>query len=80
MTFQNISLDEANLNQSHRVIISPIDDMFSIPIQHGVLNRNTLIKGLTHLMVHKDMKNYFYFTELTLNNLVKYLHNYLLHN
>lgn len=79
MSSQNILQEEANLNQLHRVIILPFD-MFSKPIQRGVLNHDTLIKGLTHMIIHKDMKNYFCFTELTLNNLVKYEHNYLLLN
>lgn len=82
MSFQSILQDEVNLqlNRLHCAIILSIDDMFSKPIQNGVLNHITLIKGLTHMIIHKDMKNCFYFTELTVNNLVKYLHNYVLHN
>lgn len=71
MSFQNILFGEANLNQPHCAIILPFDDLFSKPIQHGVLNHSTLIKGLTRVIIHKDIKNYFCFTELTLNNLVK---------
>lgn len=74
MSFPNILLDEANLNLSHHIILLPMDDMFLKSIPSGVLNHSTLIKGLTKMIIHNDVENYYCFTELTLNNLVKYLY------
>jgi hypothetical protein len=65
MSLPYISLNKPNLNRSHPIII------FTKPIQDGVLNRSILIKGLTNMIRHGDIENYFCFTELVLNNMVK---------
>jgi len=67
----DISSEESDLNQLHHTIIMSIGKMFIRPIQAKVLNRSTLIKGLTNIIKHEEIKNYFYFTELVLDNLVK---------
>jgi len=66
MSLPDISLNKPDLNRSHPIIVN-----FTKPIQDGVLNRSTLIKGLTNLIRHEDIENYFCFTELALNNMVK---------
>jgi hypothetical protein len=71
MPLQNISLDKFNLDRLHNLFVSPIINMFAKPIQDGVLNRDVLLKGLTNMIIHKEIENYFCFTELTLNNLVR---------
>lgn len=71
MPLQNISLDKFNLDLLHHVVVLPIINMFAKPIQVGVLNRGVLIQGLTSMTIHKEIENYFCFTELTLNNLVR---------
>ncbi|KAE9530475.1 hypothetical protein AGLY_010937, partial [Aphis glycines] len=64
MSLSDISLNKPDLNRSHPIIVN-----FTKPIQNGVLNRSTLIKGLTNLIRHEDIENYFCFTELALNNM-----------
>lgn len=71
MPLQNIHLDKFNLDRLHHVTVLPISSMFAEHIQGGVLNRGMLIKGLTNMTIHKEIDNYFCFTELTLNNLVR---------
>lgn len=67
----NISLDVSDLNQLHReIVVMSIGNMFAKPIQNNTLNRSTLVKGLNNMIVHKEIENYFCFTELVLNNLV----------
>jgi len=73
MAMSNIKLDECNLNQLHRTIITSIGDMFTRPIQDKKLNRSTLIKGLKNMIKHETIQNYLCFTELVLNDLVKFL-------
>lgn len=70
MSSLNSSLDISDLNQLHREIVMSIGNMFAKPVQNNTLNRSTLIKGLNNMIVHKETKNYFCFTELVLNNLV----------
>jgi len=75
MSLLNVCSDESS-NESdfdllHRSVVIPIGDMFAKPIQNGVLNRSTLIKGLHNITMHKRVDNYFCFTDLILNNLVK---------
>lgn len=69
MSYQNILLDKSDLDRMNRNIVTPIGDMFAKPIQNGLLNRSTLIKGLDNMIIHEE--NYYCFTELTLNDLVK---------
>jgi len=64
MSLPDISLNKPELNHLHPIII------FTRPIQDGVLNRSTLIKGLTNMIRHGEIENYFCFTELALNNMV----------
>lgn len=70
-----MSFNESVLNDLHHEIVLPINDMFLNPIQDGMLNRSTLIGRLNNLKIQKKIDNYRYycFTELNLNNLVKYL-------
>lgn len=70
MSSLNISLDMSDFNQLHREIVMSIGNMFAKPVQNNTLNRSTLIKGLNNMIVHKEIENYFCFTELVLNNLV----------
>lgn len=63
--------DSSDLGLLHRTIVMPMGDMFSRPVHNGVLNRSTLIKGLNNITTHKQIDNYFCFTDLALNNLVK---------
>lgn len=70
MPLENISSDHSSLNESHSKIVVPLSNMFSKPIEDGVLTRSVLIKGLTNMIRHKEIENYFCFTELTLDNLV----------
>lgn len=80
MPLQNISIDQLNLDRLHNVIVLPISNMFAKPIRGGMLNRGTLIKGLTNMIIHKEIENYFCFTELTLNNLVRFMHYIMIFN
>lgn len=70
MSSLNNSLDASHLNQFHREIVMSISNIFAKPVQNNTLNRSTLIKGLNNMIVHKEIENYFCFTELVLNNLV----------
>lgn len=70
MSSLNISLGISDFNQLHREIVMSIGNMFAKPVQNNTLNRSTLIKGLNNMIVHKEIENYFCFTELVLNNLV----------
>lgn len=73
MAINNNSLsNESDLNQLNFTIIKSISNMDAKSIEDGVLNRRTLIKGLTNMIINEEMKNFFGFTELNLNNLVKY--------
>lgn len=63
--------DESDFDLLHRSIVTPIGDIFAKPMKNGVLNRSTLIKGLHNITMHKRIDNYFCFTDLILNNLVK---------
>lgn len=65
MSLPDISLNAPDLNRLHPIIT------LTRPIQDGVLNRSTLIKGLTNMIRHGEIENYFCFTELALDNLVK---------
>lgn len=71
LAMSNVSSDKTDLNQLHHTIIMSIGEIFSRPIRDKVLNRSTLIKGLTNMIKHEKIKNYFCFTELVLDNLVK---------
>lgn len=64
-------LDESDLNKLHYVIARQMNEMSGISIQDNVLNRSTLVKKLKNMILHKEIENYFCFTELNLNNLVK---------
>ncbi|XP_022183270.1 leucine-rich repeat and guanylate kinase domain-containing protein-like [Myzus persicae] len=63
MSLPDISLNAPDLNRLHPIIT------LTRPIQDGVLNRSTLIKGLTNMIRHGEIENYFCFTELALDNL-----------
>lgn len=65
------SLSKSELNQTHCEIVKSIGNMFATSMEGGVLNRSTLVKGLSNMIRHKEIKNYFCFTELNLTNLVK---------
>lgn len=70
MSLENIT---PALDQWHRSTIIPFDNMNTKPIQDGMLTHNALIKGLANIILHKEIENYFCFTELTLTDLVKQL-------
>eukprot|EP00102_Acyrthosiphon_pisum_P013096 XP_008182521.2 PREDICTED: leucine-rich repeat and guanylate kinase domain-containing protein-like [Acyrthosiphon pisum] len=63
MPLPDIPWNSPDLNRLHPIIT------FSRPIKDGVLNRSTLIKGLNNFIRHKEIEDYFCFTELALNNL-----------
>lgn len=67
----NNSLNNSDLNQLNFTIIKSIGNNIAKPIEDGVLNRSTLIMGLTNMTINEEMQNAIGFTELNLNNLVK---------
>lgn len=69
MSYQNILSVKSDLDRMNHIITTPIGDMFAKPIQNGLLNRSTLIKGLDNMRIYEE--NYYCFTDLTLNDLVK---------
>lgn len=70
MSTWNSLFNVPDLDNLHGSILLPFDSMFTNPIQDGLLNHITLIKGLANVKLHEKIENYFCFTKLVLNNLV----------
>ncbi|VVC40486.1 Leucine-rich repeat,P-loop containing nucleoside triphosphate hydrolase,Leucine-rich repeat domain, L [Cinara cedri] len=69
MSTQNNSLNIPDLDHLHGSVILPLRSMFTKPIQGRILNHITLVKGLSNMIMHQQIENYFCFTKLILNNL-----------